>query len=196
MLLSWSQLYDHFLRGLRLRVIAKEENNFSGRCAIEDKDIRDRLHLSTGAIAAWRDDFCDWHENSTEQDNYLASHHNVKATSDKSGTHILQHGVKGHPDPNRAIFVAMVPYEGYSGKKTFSTEPASTKLVALSPVVCISPGDFLGIFPGKLRFVNEKPPLSVKGPIPGLWLDYSQVPGALSRMSKAKADQKTNVCLA
>jgi hypothetical protein len=44
MLLSWHQVYDFPLRQLRLKVIAEEENDFSGKSDIEETRIRKRLH--------------------------------------------------------------------------------------------------------------------------------------------------------
>jgi hypothetical protein len=60
----------------------------------------------------------------------------------------------------------------------------------------VAPGDFLGIISGKLRCIDQKPLKAVKGPIPGLWLDHLEIPGMLNQMRVAKADEKTNVCLA
>merc|ERR1711939_1042486 len=45
MLLSWNQLYDPYLQQLRLRVIAEEGNDFSGKCDIQDENIKKRLLL-------------------------------------------------------------------------------------------------------------------------------------------------------
>jgi hypothetical protein len=63
-------------------------------------------------------------------------------------------------------------------------------------VVPITPGDFLGIFSGRLRYTEEKPPRSIPGPVPNLWLEYSVVMGKLSKIRVAKADEMANVCLA
>ena len=72
----------------------------------------------------------------------------------------------------------------------------STELLAVAPLVPILPGDFLGIFSGRLRYTDQKPPRSIPGPVPNLWLDYSIVMGKLGRMGLAKADEMANVCLA
>lgn len=58
-----------------------------------------------------------------------------------------------------------MPYEGKSAKKTFSGKTASNDLVAVAPLVAIAPGDFLGIFPGQLRYTEQKPPRAIGGPI-------------------------------
>jgi hypothetical protein len=72
----------------------------------------------------------------------------LKATSGKSNTHVLRYGIKGDLAWNKAIYVALILYKGVSGKKTFSSKPASIELLAIAPLVSVSPGDFLGIFSG------------------------------------------------
>jgi hypothetical protein len=176
---------------LRLRAIAQAGGDFSGRCDLEDPDIFNRLHIPQGAI--WRDDLSDWGDE-TEKDNYLASQ-SIKAVSGKSNTYILRHGVKSDIDRHKSIYVSMIPYEGVSGKKTFGGKTPSAKLLAVSPLVSVSPGDFLGIFPGRLRYTDEKPARAIQGPVQGLYLDRSEVKGRLHRMKVAKAGEQTNVCL-
>jgi hypothetical protein len=89
----------------------------------------------------------------------------------------------------------MVPYEGISGKRTIGGKVASTKLLAVSPLVSVSPGDFLGIFSGRLRYTDKKRAGAIQGPVQGLWLDRSEVKGKLNRMKVAKASEQMNVCL-
>jgi hypothetical protein len=114
----------------------------------------------------------------------------------KSNEHILRHGIKGKLASNRSMFVGIIPYEGESEKRVIGGKPASTKRYSISPSVSVDAGDFLEIFSGKLRYVNQRPPRAVEGPVPGLWLDYSEIPGKLNRMRVAKPGEKTNVCLA
>jgi hypothetical protein len=90
----------------------------------------------------------------------------------------------------------LVPYEGKSGKRVFGNKPASTKFLSVSPLVVVAPGDFLGLFTGKLRYVDKRPSKAIRGPFPGLWLDYSETPGKLNQMRVAKSGEMTNVCLA
>jgi len=118
------------------------------------------------------------------------------ATSGKSNKHVICHGIKGKLDCNKAIFINMIPYEGESGKRVIGNKPASTKLLSVSPLIPMAPGDFLGIFSGKLRYSESKPSRAIEGPLPGLWLDYSETPGKLSQMRVAKHGEKSNVCLA
>lgn len=118
------------------------------------------------------------------------------ATSRKSNEHILRCRIEGKLALNRFVFVGIIPYEGESEKRVISNKPASTKLYSISPLVSVTPRDFLGIFSGKLRPVKQKPLRAVKGPVPGLWLDYLKIPGKLNQMRVAKPGEKTNVCLA
>jgi hypothetical protein len=118
------------------------------------------------------------------------------ATSRKSNKYILCHGIKGNLDRNKSIFVNMVPYKGESGKRVISNKPASTKLLSISLLVLVALGDFLSIFSGKLRYIDSKPLKAVKGPVPGLWLDHSEISGKLNQMRVVKPGEKTNVCLA
>lgn len=192
MLLSWNQLYYPHLYQLRLRAIAQAGGDFSNRCDLEDVTIFDRLHLPQNVV--WRDDLSDWGENSTEKNNYLANQ-SIKAVSGKSNTHVLRCGIKGSVDSNKSIYISMVLYNGISGKRTLSGKPASTRLLAVSPLVSVSPGDFLGTLSGRLRYTNQKPARSIQGPVQGLWLDYSEVMGKLNRIKVAKASEQTNVCL-
>lgn len=184
-------MYQPRLQELRLRAIAQADGDFSGRCDLEDQEIFHRLHVPQGVT--WGDVLSDWRD-AAEKDNYLAAH-SIRAVSGKSNAHILRHGIKGDIDANKAIYVSLIPYEGISAKKTLSGKSPSAKLLAVSPLVSVSPGDFLGIFPGRLRYTDEKPTGAIPGPAPSLWLDRSEVKGKLHWMKVAKAGEQTNVCL-
>lgn len=145
-ILSWNQVYQPLLQGLRLRAIAQADGDYSGRCDLEDQDIFHRLHVPQGVT--WGDDLSDWRD-SVEKDNYLAAH-SIRAVSGKSNAHVLQHSIKGDIDANKAVYISMILYEGISTKRTLSGKSPSAKLLAVSTLVPVAPGDFLGIFPGKL----------------------------------------------
>jgi hypothetical protein len=90
----------------------------------------------------------------------------------------------------------MMPYEGESGKTVIGNRFALAKLLSVSLLISCAPGDFLGIFSGKVRYTDEKPSKAIKGPVPGLWLDYTEITGTLNQMRVARPGEKTNVCLA
>lgn len=120
----------------------------------------------------------------------------IPPTSTKSNTHLLRSGFCGQPDSNKSRFISLIPYEGESGRRALGSCAGSTGLLAVAPLVLIVPGDFLGIFPGRLRYTNQKPPRSIPGPVANLWLEHSVITGRLGKMRVAKVDETTNVCLA
>jgi hypothetical protein len=189
--LSWNQVYHPRLQELRLRAITQADGDFSGRCDLEDQDIFCRLHIPQGVT--WGDHISDWRD-TAEKEKYLASH-SIRAASGKSNTHLLQYGIKGDINTNKAIYVSLIPYEGISAKKTLGGRSPSAKLLAVSPLVSVFPGDFLGIFPGRLRYTDEHPAGAIEGPAQGLWLDRSEVKGKLHWTKVAKAGEQTNICL-
>jgi hypothetical protein len=89
-----------------------------------------------------------------------------------------------------------VPYKGRSDKRTFSNKTALTELLAVAPLVAVALRDFLSIFPGRLRYMDQKPARAVSRLVLNLWLDYSEVIGKLNKIKVAKASEITNVCLA
>ncbi|KFZ16980.1 hypothetical protein V502_04811 [Pseudogymnoascus sp. VKM F-4520 (FW-2644)] len=193
MLLSWYSVYNFPLRQLGARTLAQEGNDFSGTSDIEEKWIFDRLHAPHNMC--WGDHLSMWDPDSMERENFMANCI-IKSTSRKSNIDVLRYGLKRQPERNKSNYVNLVPYEGESGKRTLGTRTSSTKLLTVAPLVPILPGDFLGIFSGRLRYTDQKPPRSIPGPVPNLWLEYSEVMGKLSKMRVAKAEEMTNVCLA
>jgi hypothetical protein len=116
--------------------------------------------------------------------------------STKSNVDLLRDSIEGRQDRNMSIYINLVLYIGESSKRAFGKKTASTELLALALSVPISPGDFLGIFPGRLRYTDQRPMRAISGPVLNLWLDYSEVMGKLTRIKVAKDDEATNVCLA
>lgn len=146
-LLSQNKVYDFPLRQLRLRVIAEEADDFSGKSDIEEQWIYNRLHAPQNMC--WGDDLSVWDQDSTEREDFLANC-NVKPTSTKSNIDVLHRGIKGQLDSNKSIYISLVPYTSKSDKRTLSSKTASSNLLAVAPLVAVAPGDFLGIFLGRL----------------------------------------------
>ncbi len=74
--------------------------------------------------------------------------------------------------------------------------PGNVSLVISLLQLSVALGAFLGIFPGRLRYVDQKPPRAIKGPVDDLWLDHSETTGKLNQVRVAKPGEKKNVCLA
>ncbi|KAE8440415.1 hypothetical protein EG329_008016 [Mollisiaceae sp. DMI_Dod_QoI] len=192
-LLAWNQILDFPLQQLRRRVIAQEGGDFSSKCDIKGGRIFDRLR--TVRPGAWCDDLTISDESGPEHENLSIIHTSI-ATSGRTNQYVLYHGIRGENNCNKSVFVTLVPYDGESGKRVIGNKPASTKLLSVSTLAAAAPGDFLGLFPGKIRDVDRRPSNGIRSPFPGLWLDYSETPGKLNHMRVAKADEMTNVCLA
>lgn len=79
--------------------------------------------------------------------------------------YILCYSIKGDIDSNKSIYVSLVSYKGISRKKTFASKAASTSLLAVSPLVSVSPRDFLGIFSRRLRYTDKKLVGAIQGPV-------------------------------
>jgi hypothetical protein len=88
-----------------------------------------------------------------------------------------------------------VPYKGELDKKTFRNKAALNKLFTIALLVAVTPEDFLDIFLGRLRYIDQKPIRAIKGPVSNLWLDYSEVIEKLNKIKVVKTRQRTNVCL-
>jgi hypothetical protein len=124
----------------RQYLVIEEGNNFFSRCDIEDRRIFERLCIPSKG--AWGNDLCNWDQYSTERDNFKADH-SITPTSGEPNIDILRNGINGQLDCNKSIYVGIVPYEVESGKRTIGNKPASTKLLAVCPLISVAPGDFL-----------------------------------------------------
>jgi hypothetical protein len=186
-LLSWNKVYHQPLLRLESRLTAQKANDFSGRCDLDDKSISEQITVPTND---WRDDCCEW-LNMSEKAEYLANH-NIEPSSHETTASIIRNGVKGDQNRNKSHFVDLVSYE----IKSEDVKPTTCKCLAICPVAPISSGDFLGTFPGQIRYTSQVPKAAIEGPVSALWLDNSQVTGKLNQMRVAEAGDETNVCLA
>lgn len=77
-----------------------------------------------------------------------------------------------------------------------SLRPSVNKLVSVFPIIPIATGDLLRIFVGKIRFSEHYNTTQfILGPIPHLWLDYSQVTGTLNQIQVTPPGGEANVYL-
>jgi len=148
-LLSWDKVYGSALQRLRLRVIAEEANDFSGKCDILDEDILKR----TGArMEEWANDSFEWLHASEKEECKLD--HKIEPTSRESTAHVLLNGLNYDTEGNKSVFIDFVRYEVESEKIYYQGKRAVSKRIAVCPIVPVAPGDFLGTFPGALRYTT------------------------------------------
>jgi hypothetical protein len=176
-LLSWDKVYHQPISRLQSRCVAQAANDFSGRCDLEDASERATIPAND-----WGDTYFQWF-NMSEKVKYQTDH-NVEPSSYETTARIIRDGLRGDKKRNKSLFVDLTSYEIKSNKS-----------VAVFPIVPISPGDFLGTFPGTIHYTSQVPKIAIKGPLSGLWLDCSQVTGKLNQMKVAEVGDLTNVCL-
>jgi len=176
-LMSWGKLYSSYIKQIELRALEQAKDNFSGRL--------DLLHASTAEIlripeSAWDNGSNTWYSNEKAASYKLTS--SCIATSTESNPKRLTEDTYIESRTNKSFFV--------------SNQPSAKKLVSVCPIVPVFPGDLLGIFSGKIRFSEHcDVAQAFKGPIPNLWLDYSQVTGTLNQMQVIQSGGAPNVHL-
>jgi hypothetical protein len=91
------------------------------------------------------------------------------------------------PGRNKSVFIDLVRYEVVFEETYYRGKPAVSKRIAICPVVLVAPRDFLGTFPGALRYTkqDQMSAADVQGPASGIWLDRSKVTGKLSYIKVA-----------
>jgi hypothetical protein len=176
-IVSWEKVYSGYIKQIELRALEQAKGNFSGRL--------DLLHASTAKIlripeSAWDNGSNTWYSNEEAASYKLTS--SCIATSTESNPKRLTEDTYIESGTNKSFFV--------------SIRPGAEKLVSVFPIVPVFPGDLLGIFSGKIRFSEHcDVAQAFEGPIPKLWLDYSQVTGTLNQMQVIQSGGAANVHL-
>src|SRR5208282_4826007 len=155
----------------------QRKGDLSGRSRLKQKHVTERLDV---AESSWNDASNEWYSSDEEAAFKLTTA--INATSSKSLSSLFNDRANTEQCWNKAIFISLVPN--------------GDKLLTLCPVIPVFPGDFLGVFSGKVRFTEQvKITQAISGPTTGLWLDYSQVSGTLNQMQVAKPGGDSNVRL-
>jgi len=176
-IVSWERLYGPQIDQLEGRVFEQRKGDLSGRSRLKQKHVTERLDV---AESSWNDASNEWYSSDEEAAFKLTTA--INATSSKSLSSLFNDRANTEQCWNKAIFISLVPN--------------GDKLLTLCPVIPVFPGDFLGVFSGKVRFTEQvKITQAISGPTTGLWLDYSQVSGTLNQMQVAKPGGDSNVRL-
>jgi hypothetical protein len=96
--------------------------------------------LRAAYSGAWEDNISVWIQYQAEYNSYLANYR-LMAISGKSNRYILRHGIESKLALNRSVFVGIIAYEGESEKRVISNMHSSTKLLSISPLVSVAPGN-------------------------------------------------------
>jgi hypothetical protein len=105
--------------------------------------------------------------------------HSLTPTSTKSNINILRYGIERQLDRNKSAYVSLGLYQGVSDTRTFSNKAASS----IAPLVAAAPGNFLGVFPGWLRYTNQKLTRAISRPVSKLSFNYSKI---IKKLNKIK----------
>ena len=176
--MSWEKVYSGHITQIELGPLEQEKGNFSGRLDLLHTPFAERLRIPEPAWAIG--------SNMWDSDEEAASCKIISsciATSTKSDLKRITEDAYIESGTNKSFFMSL--------------RPGVEKLVSVFPIVPVNSGDLLGIFSGKVRFSEEcAVAQAIEGPIPNLWLDYSQVTEILNQMRVARPGGEAKVHLA
>lgn len=105
------------------------------------------------------------------------------------GSKSVSTNILGIPHDDESVY-------GGTDKSVFITLLPKDKSLFVSSIVPVCEGDFLNIFASAIRLSgNFSVTHGIPGPTENLWLDYSQVTGALNQMQVSEPGGHANVCL-
>ncbi|KAJ6036016.1 hypothetical protein N7540_000295 [Penicillium herquei] len=176
-IMSWETQYRPFIEQLETRVLRLGQGDLARLCDLEIPQVLERLEVPK---SSWNNAGNEWaftEEKERFKDKCLhALPTEILLESQNSQFLVSEFGRDKSP------FVFLVPQDSMA--------------LSVCSIVPVCEGDFLGIFAGSIRFSEE---FNVKrgicSPIDNLWLDYSQVTGALNQMTVSESGAPANVRL-
>lgn len=176
-IVSWEKVYGPQVDQLEGRVFEYCKGDFSGKSRLMQKHVAERLQV---AESSWNDVSNEWYSGDEEAAFKLAT--NVKATSSKSVASLFNDRANTPQHQNKALFISLFP--------------DGDKRLVVCPTIPVSPGDFLGMYSGTVRFSEKyNPSHGIPGREPKLWLDYSQSTGTFNQTQVSKPNADANVYL-
>jgi hypothetical protein len=177
-IVSWEKVYSSHIKQVELRALDRARGNYTGRLDLRHESVAGILSIPD---SSWDNESNMWHSAGEETSWKLTS--SSTATSTESNLSRLTTDAYIESGTNKSFFISL--------------RPGVDKLVSVFPIIPIAAGDLLGIFAGKIRFSEHHNTAQfIPGPIPHLWLDYSQVTGTLNQMQVAPPGGEANVHLA
>ncbi|PVH71194.1 hypothetical protein DL98DRAFT_616299 [Cadophora sp. DSE1049] len=176
-IVSWEKVYSSHIKQVELRALDWARGDYSGRIDLQHPSVAETLNIPD---SSWDNGSNMWHSDSEEMSWRLTS--GCMATSTESNVSRLTADAHIGSGTNKSFFV--------------SIRPGINTQASVFPVIPVAEGDLLGIFAGKIRFSEHcSVAQSILGPLPHLWLDYSQVTGTLNQMQVSLLAEGTNVHL-
>ncbi|KAJ5555971.1 hypothetical protein N7513_003613 [Penicillium frequentans] len=176
-IMSWETQYRPFIEQLETCVFRLGQGDLARLCDLECPHVMERLEVSK---SSWNNAGNEWasiEEQETFQNKYL---HGIPAEVIlESQNHQF---LVSEFEQDKSWFVFLVPQ--------------GSMALSICSIVPVCEDDLLGIFAGSVRFSEE---FNVKNgicsPMDNLWLDYSQVTGALNQMRVSEPGAPANVRL-
>ncbi|KAI2671308.1 hypothetical protein LCP963914a_9669 [Penicillium roqueforti] len=174
--LRWENEYRSHIEQLEMRITKLKTGDSKRLSYLSNLQVLERLKVPE---PSWNNASNEWAVNAEEEI--------FRQRSSKS----ISTDILGIPHGDESV------YEGGSDKSAFITLlPKDDETLFVSSIVLICEGDFLGIFAGTIRLSEDfNVTHGISGPAENLWLDYSQVTGALNQMQVSEPGGNANVCL-
>ncbi|KAJ5542726.1 hypothetical protein N7535_005150 [Penicillium sp. DV-2018c] len=174
--LRWENEYRSHIEQLETRITKLKTGDSKRLSYLTNPQVLERLKVPE---LSWDNASNEWAINTEEESFRLC------------GSKSISTDILGIPHNDESI------YEGGTDKSAFITLlPKDDESLFVSSIVPICKGDFLGIFAGTIRFSEDfSVTHGISGPAENLWLDYSQVTGALNQMQVSEPGGYANVCL-
>ncbi|KAJ5418699.1 uncharacterized protein N7487_002249 [Penicillium crustosum] len=175
-ILRWENEYRSHIEQLEMRITKLKTGDSKRLSYLSNLQVLERLKVPE---PSWNNASNEWAVNAEEEI--------FRQRSSKS----ISTDILGIPHDDESV------YEGGSDKSAFITLlPKDDETLFVSSIVPICEGDFLGIFAGTIRLSEDfNVTHGISGPAENLWLDYSQVTGALNQMQVSEPGGNANVCL-
>lgn len=174
--LRWENEYRSHIEQLETRITKLKTGDSKRLSYLSNPQALERLKVPE---VSWNNASNEWAVNAEEE------------SFRQCGLKSISTDILGIPHDDESI------YEGGTDKSVFITLlPKDDESLSVSSIVPVCEGDFLGIFAGTIHFSGDfSLTHGIPGPAENLWLDYSQVTGALNQMQVSEPGGHANVCL-
>jgi len=161
-IVSWEKVYSSYIKQVELQALDQARGNYTSRLDLRYESVTGILSIPN---SSWDNESNMWHSAGEETSWKLIS--SSIATLTESNLSRLTTDAYIELGTNKSFFISL--------------RPSVNKLVSVFPIIPIATGDLLRIFVGKIQFSEHYNTTQfILGPIPHLWLDYSQVTGTLN----------------
>ncbi len=135
----WEKVYSSHIKQVELRALDQARGNYTGRLDLRYKSVARILSIPD---LSWDNGSNMWHSASKETSWKLTSSSTATATLTESNLSRLTTNAYIESGTNKSFFISL--------------RPGVDKLVSVFPIIPIAAGDLLGIFVGKIRYLEHR----------------------------------------